>query len=256
MQLKENVFVINAAGGNPTAIRIVENAHDRRWYEINGHTLMIDNATYGVEQAGFLIPSLLHFEMSGGEFCGNAARAAAMLLSRMTHQSSVDFTMSGYAGRVKAEVKDIDEKKADVTCWFPNLAREAQNVKILNDQDAKLVDLGGIVHVLICGAMPSNYEETHRRITAELNLTEREAVGVIWVTQRPNGLRIDPVVWVRAINTFFYETACGSGSIATGLATGINQIEQPSGQTIDVERDGNTVRLHSVMEVTHVEESQ
>ena len=54
-------------------------------------------------------------------------------------------------------------------------------------------------------------------------------------------IEISPVVFVRAINTLFYETACGSGTTAVGVyesakrGEGIDiNILQPSGNTINV----------------------
>ena len=47
------------------------------------------------------------------------------------------------------------------------------------------------------------------------HLEESEAVGVMFCENIGPKLKINPVVWVKAINTLFYETACGSGTTAT-----------------------------------------
>ena len=60
---------------------------------------------------------------------------------------------------------------------------------------------------------------------------------------------IEPVVWVRAIDTFFHETSCGSGSIAVAASTGQQEIVQPSGETITVTISASGVELQSEMEV-------
>ncbi|MDD5147705.1 MAG: hypothetical protein PHV63_04130 [Candidatus Daviesbacteria bacterium] len=43
---------------------------------------------------------------------------------------------------------------------------------------------------------------------------------------------------MKATNSLFEETACGSGSIACSLTTGFNNIIQPTGETIFVKFKG------------------
>ena len=248
-------YIILAAGGNATAIVIVGTSNDRAWYEEQGRDLMRRTEHLGVEQAGFLNLETRHFEMSGGEFCGNAARSAAMLIAKHTGESDFTFTMSGYEGSVRAQVALEGASKAVVTCVFSNMRPNVQVVALPGGDEAELVDLGGIVHVLTREAFVNDrevYETRHREITKALGLSERPAVGVIWIQQLDGGLKIHPVVWVRGIDSFFYETACGSGSIATGIATGETQIVQPSGESIQVVSDRDGVHLTSAMEISHV----
>lgn len=258
MKMENTIYVIEAAGGNATAIQVLDRAQQRDWYESHGKQLAERTAPYAVEQAGFLIPNARHLEMSGGEFCGNAARSAALLLATRLGTSSLDFTMSGFDGRIEALVIWDDAQirtAADVRCTFPRLAVTMRRIAVLNgSRQATVVDLGGIVHVLLDGELPEDYEVLHRRITEELNLSDRPAVGVCWIRHLAGDLvSLEPVVWVRAIDSFFHETSCGSGSIATGVATGKSRVRQPSGRLIIVTRDGDNVTLESHMEVTHAE---
>ena len=247
--------IVIAAGGNPTAIAFTDASHDRAWFEEQGRDLMRRTEPLGVEQAGFLNLQTRHFEMSGGEFCGNAARSAAMLIAKMTGESEFDFTMSGYEGPVRASVA-LSGDTAFVTCVFPNLQTAVRLVSLPGGGDGKLVDLGGIVHVIVEEPFVNDraiYEPRHREITKALGLAERAAVGVCWLESDGSDIRLHPVVWVRGIDSFFYETACGSGSIAAGAATGKTEIIQPSGQSIRVEIDAAGVHLSSAMEIRHAE---
>lgn len=247
-------YIVLAAGGNATAIVTTEASHDRAWYEEQSRDLMRRTEQLGVEQAGFLNLETRHFEMSGGEFCGNAARSAAMLIAKLSGETEFDFTMSGYEGPVHALVA-LDGDKASVTCTFPNLKAVAEPVELPGGGEGMLVDLGGIVHVLTHDAFVNDravYEPRHREIVQALGLSERPAVGVCWIERDGTGLVLHPVVWVRGIDSFFYETACGSGSIAAAAASGIPEIVQPSGQSIRVEIDGNGIHLSSTMEINHV----
>lgn len=249
-------FVISAAGGNPTIIEIIDLPKTRQEYERRGQELMEKGKKLGVEQSASLIlekdGSIPHFEMSGGEFCGNAARSAALILSRKTGKDNVCFTMSGVEGFVYGTAFE-----SEVSCEFLDLGKNIRKTNI-PDMDAQIVDLGGIVHVVIFDTFPSEeYRKKHEGIRDKLGLQERDAVGVIWVhnKQERGIIAIHPVVWVRAIDTFFYETSCGSGSIAVAFAMGGMSlaITQPTGQKILVECDRQSVKLSSVMEViSHV----
>lgn len=247
-----SLFIIAAAGGNPTAIRILTRAESSGWYTKEGATLMAENVPLGVEQAGFLIPKERRFEMSGGEFCGNAARSAALLLSRFSGDEAGAFQMSGYEGDVRFFVRWESKTAATVTCDFDRLPIKIRRERT-TDGEIQIVDLGGIVHVAIEGALPSDHEAQHRTLTRRFGLMDRGAVGVCWVERANDRVTLHPVVWVKAIDSFFYETSCGSGSIAAAAVTGMNEITQPSGEAIEVQREGNKVSLQSHMEIVHEE---
>ena len=55
-----------------------------------------------------------------------------------------------------------------------------------------------------------------RQIAASLGLSERAAVGVSWYARQGDAAALHPVVRIQsgAGETFIYESACGSGSIA------------------------------------------
>lgn len=250
-----NEFLITAAGGNGTAIRVVDAPLERIAYAALGSKLGDKLEPYGAEQAGFLVPTIQHFEMSGGEFCGNASRSAAVIFSDFGKEPMVDFTVSGFDGVVSASVRKLTDTKYQVRCTFPGLPTDCTKVVLSTGQEASVVDLGGIVHVVIEDTFPDEataYEQAHHGITRELGLGERDAVGVVWITQTEDAVHMHPVVWVRAVDTFFYETSCGSGTIAVGKVTERHSIVQPSGQSIDVEISSMAVALESEMEVVPV----
>jgi len=252
MNTKASLYIIAAAGGNPTAIRVLDRTRSSDWYAEQGAILMQETAALGVEQAGFLIPEERRFDMSGGEFCGNAARSAALLLSRFSGNEAGSFQMSGYEGDVRFFARWESETVATVTCDFDRLPIEIRREETV-DGDVQVVDLGGIVHIVIQGVLPSDYEAQHRALTRRFNLSSREAVGICWIERSVDRIMLHPVVWVKAIDSFFYETSCGSGSIAASVVTGMNKITQPSGEAIEVSREGTKVSLQSRMEVIHEE---
>ena len=248
-------FVVAAAGGNLTAIGIFAELPNRSRCVVCGKYFMKKYASLKVEQAGLLTVdsnSLPHFEMSGGEFCGNAARSAAVILSKRLLKNDVHFTMSGFKGIVKSRVSQISDRRYDVLSIFPKMKWKVCRVA----EQVCLVDLGGIVHVVIFGDFPvSDYREKHRAYMEELSLTDRDAVGVTWAEELSGQVSINPVVWVKELDTFFHETSCGSGSIAAALARGFSSVVlQPSGEGISVHLGGSFISLRSSMEVVHHEQ--
>ena len=245
--------LITAAGGNGTAIEILDQALTRQEYESRGKALESDFAADGVEQAGFLIPSDRHFEMAGGEFCGNATRSAAVALYKGYRESSLSFTVSGFAGTVNASVKPLTEKTFFVEATFPEMVANMKSAKLRDGTPVSIVDLGGIVHVVIEGEFPKDektYTAAHRQIVDQFGLHERDAVGVVWFQRESNeAVIIHPVVWVRAVDTFYYESSCGSGTIAVGRVTGSSSIVQPTGKPISAEITESGITLSSEMEV-------
>ncbi|MFN3188653.1 MAG: hypothetical protein ACK42D_03900 [Candidatus Paceibacteria bacterium] len=248
-------FVVTAAGGNATAIGVVQERQSRSWYETEGKKLEKEFPLLGVEQVGFIVLSDNHFEMSGGEFCGNGSRAAGLMFAKLLGKTEGHiFTTSGHNGEMSVEIKDIAGQHPHVIGVFPSLGAVAKSVEISQIDKAQIVDLDGIVHIIVYGTIPSSkeaYEAEHRRITEELGLQNRSAVGVDWVALHDDEVEMHPVVWVRSIETFFYETSCGSGSISAAIATGHNNVRQPSGEMILVGNRNGVMTIASKMEVIH-----
>lgn len=75
----------------------------------------------------------------------------------------------------------------------------------------------------------------------QLDIDRYPAAGVIYVSNERTTIAVTPIVYVRNINTLFYETACGSGTTAVGLIqakeTGSSidlPVMQPSGMMIRI----------------------
>jgi len=255
--MRNKLFVITAAGGNGTAIRILDHALSRKEYVTQGKQLIQRMECFGAEQVGFLIPKENHFEMAGGEFCGNGSRAAAVLLSEIQQKPQVLFTVSGFNKKVSGTVRKISDKRYFVEGVFPGLSAIQHNVILKDGQKAAVVDLGGIVHVVIEAPFPFKkevYQVTHRSVTQELELGNRSAVGVIWIERFSKEVRMHPVVWVKDVDTFFYEQSCGSGTIAVSKVTGIPSVVQPTGKKIEAEITSEAIILKSEMEVVYSED--
>lgn len=244
--------LVTAAGGNGTAIEIIDEPLSRDDYESHGKLLCDSFEPIGAEQAGFLVLGENHFEMAGGEFCGNATRSAAVLLYQQHSKETLSFTVSGFDGTVKATVDKLTDTTFFVKATFPGMKVDTTEVTLEDGTPASIVDLGGIVHVVIEGEFPADvdaYSAQHRKIVTRFNLGDRDAVGVVWYQKTGSTINLHPVVWVRAIDSFFYESSCGSGTIAVGKVTGAVSIVQPSGKSLSADITEDQVVLASEMEV-------
>ncbi|MDO8576267.1 MAG: hypothetical protein Q7R90_03040, partial [bacterium] len=79
MLVGNRMFVVTAAGGNGTAIKVLDTPLSRTEYAEQGNALGHSMEGFGAEQTAFLVLSENHLEMGGGEFCGNASRSAAVI---------------------------------------------------------------------------------------------------------------------------------------------------------------------------------
>lgn len=229
--MKKTATVLRIAGGNETSIQVVKGGI-KEANEQAGKALL--NAYPIAEQAGLLYIDSNTLEMAGGEFCGNASTAAAVLLADESTDSMVRYVVSGFKGDVAAEVMLLTDNKYRVRTSFNGMSYMVENM-VYEGKQLYVVDMRGITHVLIEDDFPvSNCESLQRKLVNELNLGGREAVGVIWYKQQAEGATIHPVVWVKKADTLFYESSCGSGSIAVALCTGSRKILQPTREYINV----------------------
>jgi diaminopimelate epimerase len=194
-----------------------------------------------VEQVGFVSldkkdPRLM---MAGGEFCGNALRAAAC------------YYLAGQAGELSMKVsgaqphlKAGSSKKGEFYAQIPLVERPEDIVH--KGKGFYQVNMPGIVQIV----MPLHKEqektlseENVKRRTLEIlqqqHLLGTPAAGVMFLVKTAKGRRIYPCVRVAALGTLICEQACGSGTMAVGLVeavkTGMDvdiSLLQPSGQAI------------------------
>lgn len=223
-------------------------------------------------------------QMAGNEFCGNASRAFACYLvdKKLINKLEFPIMCSGnnnvLNAKVSCEAKNDKKYYSDVEMPFnkniSNILQTKQiNKIILQDADifpetsssvirqksnektnVDVVKLDGITHVLIdIRKFPMENESICKRKAKEvikaLNLQNEPAVGVIWCNFKTN--TINPFVWVKDVDTIYYENACGSGSLAYGIKKSTMQeekniaVRQKNGQIIDVKVEANNECIKS-----------
>ena len=231
-------YQIFVPGGNDTALVFGLELDAQRRKEINDSVM---KKFSNVEQVGFLSndnerPELL---MAGGEFCGNATRSAAW------------HYLNGQPGEICIKVSGVRMPLCAGVSEDGEAWAEMPVNPILNDikemeRGYFLVHMEGISHIVVMPERASAYissfnnlKESALAILTRHNLLDFPAAGVIFLESISGSVKIHPCVRVSAINTMFYETACGSGTIATGLVSAyvnkanvILPLIQPSGHKI------------------------
>lgn len=229
----ELTYSIYYPGGNTTALvnqLILNPALKKR---INDKIMAVNPQ---VEQVGFLSQRSYRLEMAGGEFCGNATRCAAF------------YYLKGQTGKIRLKVSGVTKELMAGIDNQGNTWAEMPVKSVNKKFGFNIVTLEGITQI-ISYAKPG--KQKAKTILKKLGLlSSAPAAGVIFTQQQRKIIKIYPIVWVRDIKTFFYETACASGTAAVGMFESITTkkknitllIQQPSKFfiSVSVKRQQNT----------------
>ena len=205
--------------GNVTAL-VTKDMPREKYKEISNEIM---NNNPHVEQVGFLkkySDTVFRLEMAGLEFCGNASRAFACFLVKEKYVTSNKFeiSVSGYDGLIECNVeKKENEFFSTIDLKLKKPINDFIEKKILDGQEVFMVKLPGISHVFLDIKKfkfdKDNCKKEAKEILNKLDLLDIAAVGVIWYENK----QIHPVVYVKDIDSLFYENSCGSGSMAFGI---------------------------------------
>ena len=229
-------YVIYKPAGNDTAIVYGTNYNKKKKKNINDKIM---NKHNNVEQVGFITQNgNREIQMAGGEFCGNATRSAAFEY------------LDGNEGKVNILVNSQKEIEAGVdknkNAWCAIPIPKTNDIITEVKQGVYIVKIEGITIVVLQDFVAYKYlkekrdlKEIGRKFIKKLNLEKYSAVGVMFCEKYEDNIKINPIVWVKEIDTLFYETACGSGSTAVCMVetffdkqTKTINIIQPSGGII------------------------
>ncbi len=247
--IKDN-YKLYVPSGNPTALVLIMERNSEKRKEINNEIM---NKYDFIEQVGFINmdikkPELL---MAGGEFCGNATRCA------------INYYLKGCRGTIKIKVSGVPnkllggiDKNNNVWVDMPIIKGDYENsIKVINRKKAivKLYGITQLVYEVSNINKKYNKEELKEyayNILKKNKLLKEEAAGVMFIERKNGKIILSPVVFVKEINTLFYETACGSGSVAVGIYESFKNkgsvnidILQPSGEYIKVITSSNDSKI-------------
>ncbi|MCI6012288.1 MAG: hypothetical protein MRZ97_05785 [Firmicutes bacterium] len=241
---------------------------ERRYYQQVAEQLLMEE-DYGAEQVAFILPPSSasqnvsagdpgvdgSMEMCGLEFCGNASRAFALMLARETGCSgrvTKKIRVSGCADPLTVEL-DMEKSRAKIRMPDP-LSCEVQG-------DRTVVDLGGILHIITeSPKLPGQTEEEVQtameqifgKIRSEVyRKMNPPALGVMFWDSTEK--KLTPVVYVKDVETIYFEGSCGSGTTACAAAFSMGKpdgvyewsVPQPAG-IIDVTAEVKDGRAQAI----------
>ncbi len=214
---------------------------------------LLDNVALAGEQVAFIVPatevfsseseSEYHMDMCGLEFCGNASRAFALYEARRLNlieggyaESSV--SVSGCDQLLSARIYDAEGIPAssaagslnnkdlnwgaidgvvemDMPVPSSTTALSADQLGI--NKGGLLVDMDGIFHLILEDVAPSAevFELVKDRIYSDIN-PDMPAFGIMFCDTANH--MMTPVVYVRDVDSTYFEGSCASGSVAASFA--------------------------------------
>ena len=244
ISIKKIEYKILNPGGNKTALVKCTNFTDKQKYLINR---LIMEKYLEVEQVGFLSNETNRLEMAGGEFCMNATRCAVYEYSE-GNKDNIEISVSGTNKNLIGRV--LNDNKVEIKLDISKNIDELIEVQ----SDFTLVKMDGILIVIFDEEQSKKYirklkeneelakKEMKEFMTKNIQTTEK-AIGIMLLEKILDKIKVNPVVWVKDIDTVFYETACGSGSLGIAIYNYYNNKEekleliQPSGYSISIELD-------------------
>lgn len=214
---KIEYFVANPAGN--VTIFVTSEVAQKDYAEVTSQLLAIKE--HCGEQVGF-IKGGNRMEMSGLEFCGNASRSFALWYAKnragINGEGRVTVDVSGAETPLNVEVNTNTSytkiqmpQPVSIRDW-----KEVEGVETLGDDfEGVLVDFGGIMHLILWDveASAERFEKYNKFL---LEKFDAPANGVMFLKKET--LDLVPVVYVKDVDTTYFEGSCGSGSTACAIA--------------------------------------
>ena len=175
---------------------------------------LLSDKELSIEQVAFLgSPKLgghIKCEMAGGEFCGNACRAAGYYYSIKKEQGTVKdvlVEMSGAEGKpVKVKVDPVKETAfAQMPLPFSMETIDYDGIPL------PAVKFDGITHIIAPGDLSDKLDLSRGKLHDLCRGLQTSALGVMFLS---GDLRLRPLVWVDQVASLVWESSCGSGSTA------------------------------------------
>lgn len=171
------------------------------------------------EQAGFLSlgeQGELRLDMSGGEFCGNAAMSAAAYYGRREEidRGTVSISVSGAREPLAVNFRKTGENRYACTVTMPPVLSVSRESFAFDGREYSfpLVRMPGIVHAICEETLSDPEAEELVRFCCEK--LHAEAMGIMMLDLEREQIR--PLVYVAGIASLFWENSCASGTAAVG----------------------------------------
>ena len=247
--MKKNIEIVVAnPSGNVTIF--VKTPVPRSEYQTVASQLLAMENLKG-EQVAFILPKPDAegidgcMEMCGLEFCGNASRSFGLILAQEAGERGTCAKRVLVSGCDEPLTVELDMDMNGAKIRMPN------PVSCEKKQECTIVDFGGILHIIVEDLPPSKevFDLLKDRVYEQL---DPPAMGVMfWDTAEK---KLTPVVYVKDVDSTYFEGSCGSGTTAMAAAFSLGRedgtyswsIPQPAGiiDAAAVVQDGRAVEIY------------
>ncbi|MEG1085614.1 MAG: hypothetical protein RSD88_04735 [Anaerovoracaceae bacterium] len=250
MDKQIDIIVANPAGN--TTIFVITPFPRDNYQEVAKQLLAMDQ--YQGEQVAFVLPPLKNahgrMEMCGLEFCGNASRAFAIITANqlgLQGRQVLSLDVSGCADPLSVTI-DTDTGYTKTSMPNPILVKTMTFDDILPMCKAQLVDLGGILHLVLfdVSANQATFDQFKELLMKKYNPA---ALGVLFYDQKKEFLT--PVVYVKDVDTTYFEGSCASGALA--VATAITERESEGIHTFTFKQPKGAVTVTITKKANQIE---
>ncbi len=236
---KVEYFKVNPAG-NITIF--VTTPIDKKDYA-NVASRLFELKEHKAEQVGF-IKEGNRMEMSGTEFCGNASRAFALWYAKnrlgVDGEAKVKISVSGSEQSLNVEVNTKNDY-TKIEMPMPVSIKNWQDVdgvqELKERSEGVLIDFGGILHLVLWNteATKERFEYYNKFL---IDKFDAPANGVMFMDKE--NMNLVPIVYVKDVETTYFEGSCGSGSTACAVALAYGKpdgkysydLHQPAGSIV------------------------
>ena len=215
MKTKRKILVQMAdPAGNTTAFVL----NGARAAEYEGIAKCIfEHDELGAEQVGF-VKGVDSFDMSGMEFCGNAARAFALISAKgyldgvgsQDDPCTIEVNVSGATKPVVCGVRKSDNYTI-INMPLPKRVKILKHCDFEPAEGSKVFVMEGIIH-LIADSFDYSEDNFNKIKDAIITQFDPPALGVMYLNKED--LTMTPVVYVKGVDSTYIEGSCGSGTTA------------------------------------------
>lgn len=227
---KQVTITIADSAGNITAF--VKDKFERTQYQ-EVASAILGMERFGAEQVAFILDAPQcgraegKMEMCGLEFCGNASRAFALMIAEEKGISGEGEVFLDVSGCDEIVTVKVDTRTGWTRIKMPSYKDiweiDLSHIRITEHEELRnvtAVDFGGILHLIVRDVKPTreNFDMIKECVMVSKNTP---ALGVMFCDTENQ--RMTPVVYVRDINTTYFEGSCGSGATACAIAFSIGR---------------------------------
>lgn len=214
---------------------------------------LLENKTLNGEQVAFILPDSTYpaMEMCGLEFCGNASRAFALYKAAAAtpQQNEITVTVSGCDKPLTARI-DHQTGNVEMDMPVPDEVRDFSAKELSLNKDGTLVRLDGIAHLILTDIAPmkDTFEMLCDFIYENYD-PDLPAFGVMFC-DTVNQM-MTPVVYVKDVDTTYFEGSCASGTVAAAYALALTQ--ENGEHRLELQQPGGTLSTTTIKKENRIE---